>query len=817
MRESLANLILKICLLFTFWGFASLALFPVVSEASESNLVNQAEWRVETISVLHDATLQMSIDDVREAYKEGQFSSLETNPFNLGRSKDAVWTVFTVEMDEVEPNLFISFEQVHFEEAQFYLIQQEKVIQSYDVQASQESSYHYNCHGLCFPLDYQGGEVQVFLRLRSDAPIFYPLSIRTMDAQLKYERAWATLLSVFYGAFFVMGAFNLFVFYSTKEKHYLIYSLYVFSLMFWSMSIDGTLNEWLLKPYFPSLVTYLTHFVIALICVGLGLLFCRAFLNTREHFPWTNRLILFLTAIVALNIVVIFILQRNPMPALVNVITLSLCLISLITGIRGVRRGNKSAGYFIAAWSGAIVGAFCFVLMMQHVLPYNFFIRLSIHLGGMLETILLSLALGNKINVLQQERIEFERVTNRKLEEQNEQLERLNDDLTRSNNLKDEFLSIMSHELRTPMNGVFGATELLESTKLEPEQHRYVLTIDQSSRQMLSMIENILTYIHLESGDAQVTHLLFKARELLEEVAIQYSEMASAKNISFMFRLGANVPEFLKGDEEKFKLLLNYLLDNAVKFTDKGRVDFEINLDDDELREGKEKLGDRKLMITIRDTGRGVQKQIQEKIFSSFTQADSSLTREKQGIGIGLALSQKIIKVLNGSLDFQSTEGEGTVITLKIPFVHVGEQMVQASQEIIEGVNPAEFDVLIVEDNQVNKLVLETLLKKMGFRVISANNGKEAVVIAKQRFFHFILMDCQMPVMDGLEATRQIRKLPGPISKVPIIAITANVSPGDREQCLAAGMNDYIKKPFNKSTLMLIINYWLSREFQNVS
>lgn len=816
MRNLSSSLIPKSRLQKALWALFFLAPFHLFSEASESNLDDFSKRKIEQLSILHDASRQMTIDAARKAFVNKEFSKLNKNPFNIGRTKDAVWAVVSIDFDTASQPFFISFEQVHFKEAQFYLIQEEKIIASHEIRDYGQMGYDSSCLGLCFPLDYEGGEAHVFLRVVSDAPIVYPLSIRTMESQFSYERAWATVLSIFYGAFFVMAAYNLFVFYSIKEKRYLVYSLYVFALMFWSMSYDGTLNEWIIKPYFPVLVNYLTHFVIAWILAALGLLFCRSFLNTKEYFPWTNRLILLLVGLSVFNIGFIVLLQKNPFPPLVNIVALSLCLISLVTGIRGIRRGNRSAYYFTAAWSGAIIGTICFVLMMQHILPYNFFIRLSIHLGGMLETILLSLALANKINVMQQERIEFEQITNKKLEEQNQQLEGLNRDLVKSNKLKDEFLSVMSHELRTPMNGVFGAAELLESTKLEPEQHRYLHTIDQASRQMLSMIENILTYMHLEAGDKQTAQTLFKAREVLEEIAIQFSELANAKNVSFCFRLGSNVPEFLKGDEEKFKLLLSYLLDNAVKFTDQGRIDFEINLKELSGQEKKEANLNR-LMITIRDTGCGVDQQLQEKIFNSFTQADSSFTRKKEGMGIGLALCQKIVKVMNGSLNFQSVEGEGTEVTLELPFIYPGEQLVHASQAIMGDVDPSEFDVLIVEDNQVNKLVLEGILKKIGFRVISANNGKEAVVIARQRYFHFILMDCQMPVMDGLEATRQIRKLTGPVSKVPIIAITANVSPGNKDKCLAAGMNDYVKKPFNKSTLMLTINYWLSRQLQNVS
>ncbi len=284
---------------------------------------------------------------------------------------------------------------------------------------------------------------------------------------------------------------------------------------------------------------------------------------------------------------------------------------------------------------------------------------------------------------------------------------------------------------------------------------------------------------------------------------MHYRGRAAMQDLDFDFKLDNNISMTVEGDEDKLRLLLDHLLDNAFKFTDQGYVRFEVT----HLQSSESNV--EKLMFVIRDSGCGVPESLQSDIFNSFKQADGSLTRRKGGLGIGLALCQRIVNLLQGKLEFKSVVNEGTQVVLTLPFQPAADQFRQANQ-ISTTINPENTDILVVEDNYVNKLVMEGQLKKLGFQVFSAGNGREAINMMEKREYDLVFMDCQMPIMDGFEAARRIRQLNNRNASIPIIAVTANTNPGDREHCIAAGMNDYIKKPFNQAVLIVAINRWLS-------
>lgn len=747
------------------------------------------------LQMLEDPSGTLLIEDVRSPRLSRQFEPLFVDTPYLGRTHSVFWFRFDIDFKKHQEYVILELGYPHLKHIGLFRFAGDQLLEQNQAGYGDHASGSLKCSRPCFLIPASEGIQTIYVRINSDSPLFVPMNLRDANHQLRSERVMMALSALFYGAFLVMGLFNLFLYFSTKKSSYIYYVAYIASLGVWTLSHDGLLRELVLSGN-DWLESYKTHFLLTLLGVCFGVLFCQKFLNTKENMPLHHKAFSLLMFMSAIDMALIVVNGKVMLPNSANILTMVFCLTGLSAGFIGMLRGLKTARFFLTAWLSVIIGSICWVLTISGVFPLNLFTLFSVHLGGLVETILLALALGDRINVLQAERIQVEQEAKRKLEDSNTKL-------AASNQFKDEFLSTVSHELRTPMNGIFGAYELLEHTNLDTEQVKYLSTISRSSRDMMGMIENILTYTQLESGTAKPNNHPFRIKESLQEIAFHYRGRAAMQDIGFDYKLDNKIPFTLEGDEDKLKLLLDHLLDNAFKFTDQGSVYFEVS------HVQSTDSGLEKLQFIIRDTGCGVPESLQSDIFNSFKQADGSLTRRKGGLGIGLALCQKIVNILDGKLEFKSVVGEGTQVTLTLPFRPAEDQFRQANQ-ISETIDPNNTDILLVEDNYVNKLVMEGQLKKLGFQVFAASNGKEAVNMMERREYDLVFMDCQMPIMDGFEASRQIRLLNNRNASIPIIAVTANTNPGDRENCIAAGMNDYIKKPFNQAVLIAAINRWLS-------
>lgn len=754
------------------------------------------------LQMLEDPSGTLLVEDVRTPRMMAQFAPVFADSPYLGRTHSVFWFRLNLDFSQLDSPLILELGYPHLKHISLFRFANSQLIDHQTAGYGDAEDSGMYCARPCFLITPSSGLQTLYIKVNSDSPLFVPMHLRNPNYQLVSERVMMAVSALFYGAFLVMALFNLFLFFSTRKYSYLYYVLYISCVGLWTLSHDGLLRELVLEGH-PILAAYRSHFLLTLLSVCMGALFCQKFLNTRDNMPLHHRAFSFLILIAALDMALIVITGRVLLPNSANLLTLIFCLAGLSTGTLGLLRGLKIARFFLIAWVSVIAGSVCWILTISGVLPFNKFTMFSVHIGALLETILLALALGDRINVLQRERIQVEQDANRKLEETNAKL-------AASNRFKDEFLSTVSHELRTPMNGIFGAYELLEQTDLNTEQVKYISTISRSSRDMMGMIENILTYTQLESGTARSNDHPFRIRECLLEMSMHYRGRASMQGLDFEFALDREIPMTLEGDEDKLKLLLDHLLDNAFKFTDQGQVTFKVDylpVSDSGLE---------KLRFTIRDTGCGVPESLQSEIFNSFKQADGSLTRRKGGLGIGLALCQKIVNIMQGQLEFRSRLNEGAEVILTLPF-RPAEDQYRLTNEVAPTINPQTTDILVVEDNYVNKLVMEGQLKKLGFQVFAAGNGKEALGMLEKQEFDLVFMDCQMPIMDGFEAARRIRQLDNRNASVAIIAVTANTNPGDRENCIAAGMNDYIKKPFNQAVLIGAINRWLSYDSGEVS
>lgn len=624
--------------------------------------------------------------------------------------------------------------------------------------------------------------ISMLVRLESEGSLRSKIELLSDRSLLAQEHQSSLWQGAYYGLAFLICCYFLVFYGFVRERIYLWVTGSLVSLVLIQLNFDGLLFQYLYPNnpdwfftglYLPSLMGYAT-----------SLLFIIEFFYLKEKDKKSYQILMGHVYYGGVLLIAWLFLDNYTLLILVAPFMFSGAVTCVYVCLKYLASGNKSVVFYTIAIALAASGAMTYFSLYIGLLPTNSVFESILRTTSLAQMAFVSLSLFSRYEENQ--------------EELREAKDEMLNSLVRANKVKDEFLSVVSHELRTPMNGVEGALELLKGHELPKQAIEFLELASRSSKDMVAMINNILDFTELHEK-VEIKLEKFDLAKDVEKLFLSMGGRYVTNAVSLEFSTDEGVAKIYEGDARLLFKVLRHVFSNAMKFTDEGKISVTMSVGG-----YNEETNSEWVTVRIKDTGTGIESDHLEDIFEEFRQEDASMVRKFQGLGLGLPIAKGLMKVLRGNLEIESSLGEGTEVTLQLPLCVIQRVEQRAHERCNKKVG---LDMLVVEDNMVNRKILVALLEKLGHTLSTAENGAIAVELAKQHQFDFIWMDCQMPVMDGIEATRHIRELES-YGETPIVAVTANAFTQDEERCLAAGMSDFLAKPVNKNAIERVVSKW---------
>ncbi len=647
-------------------------------------------------------------------------------------------------------------------------------------------------HHLIFELPKISSVSDIHIRLEADFPISTPVKVLDQTA-LFNESVFHTALSVSLASIiFALTIYNLFLFFSIRDPIYLFYVAIASGVFAYSLSLTNLqaylgMNEaqfnWLGKTLLilPTLLTI--QFVSRVLQLG-------------TFAPRVKQMYGLLSLIYLGLLVTTPFLQLKTVAFLAATIGMAAYLSFLPFAFIQAKRKYQPALYFLIGWIPLIVAQNVTALESLGVIKGSQWVMYYIPGAMSWEMALFSLALASRIKILRDERDTLQA-------QQIEVSEKARKALERSNRIKDDFLNAVSHELRTPLHTIQGQLDLLREAPLNQEQNDAFRLIEYANLRMTRQVGGILDFVDAQEENLLSSPQVFQPQSLFDLLEYEFREAAKAKPVSLAFGVDDSLPSKVFMDGLMLEKVLYQLIDNAVKFTPAGG---------EVLVRASRLENDSVLRILVSDTGSGIPDSQREKVFQAFKQGEAGLTRRYGGVGLGLPLASSLVTALGGQMGVLETSEHGTTLEVTVPYGDVHQANHHEPDRLNSRAVTGVPRILVVEDDAGNRMILRKQLEKLGVVSEGVQNGLDAVQAAINEPWDMIIMDCQMPIMDGIEATREIRSKAPANLDTPIIAVTANASESFRIQCLEAGMDDYCTKPLRMEKLKrLITNYAESR------
>jgi two-component system, sensor histidine kinase LadS len=731
---------------------------------------------------------QMEFDEFFKAQDSLDFSPLPNINSNLGFTDSNFWVRFKFSHPENFPQkYYLEVARPITDVVDLYQVSSTgKIIKmnSGDLGNIQERPLLHR--KIIFPITLNPREeYRFFLHLESDGEVInLPLQLFDAESMIKDSYFNQLVFGAFYGFLLLAGIIYLFFYFGIKEKSFLLYTAYVFSIILLHLGLDG---------YFFQYVTpnggWFSQNAVLIFATLSAMAFGRytqIYLSVKNYSPVIHKSFNFLLILLICLTVLIFTVHEGvkyyyPLVNLLGILMLLHVIASLVSGYF---KGKSPDVFFTLGIAAFFLGFTVFILNNFNLIPNSAFTEFSSKIGTGLEVMFLSLSMSNRIRLLKTEK---EKVQETALIQSQE-----------SNEIKSFFLSNISHEMRTPLNAIIGMSRSIEEKLSDEKSKSEMAVIQNASLGLLRAIDDILDYSRIEKKELKLEFKSFDLSKLLKEIRSNCEKQAEEKGLKFIYEEINQIPQLVTGDLPRTKQILQNLLNNAIKFTSCGQVKLCIET---------KKIGDKEieLHITVSDTGTGIQKEKLDRIFESFIQEQINDKRKFGGFGLGLCIVKALVELYGGKLSLKSTPNIGTEVQiflkLKVPE--------QKGAPVLAYTKPGIFDlegkhILVVEDNPVNQLVMKSILRKWkNTSYETAINGLEGIEKLREGNYDLILMDLQMPEMDGYEATEAIRKggAGEKYKSIPIVAVTADATEKAKNKAIEVGMDEFVTKPVDQDEL----------------